>query len=136
VGRIIGNLHGVRIDSIVAEEVAWMEARALRSARCGNVPANPWRTDLDAAPALECTLNGSANAKHHSAARERWAPNIRPVPQRSWIMSLLLLSPVFRLARPRPLPFVPLRALPPPVENSAPASSVVRAVAVRERSRK
>ena len=51
-------------------------------------------------------------------------------------MSLLLLSPVFRLAQPRPLPFVPLRALPPLVANPATGPSATRPAALRERSRK
>ena len=92
--------------------------------------------DLDPVPAVECLLNELAQAPRHSAARERGAAIIRPLPQRSWIMSLLLLSPVFRLAQPRPLPFVPLRALPPLVANPATGPSATRPAALRERSRK
>lgn len=51
-------------------------------------------------------------------------------------MSPHMLSPVFRLASPRPLPFVPLRALPPPAAKQVAAPSMERPAAVRSRSQK
>jgi len=51
-------------------------------------------------------------------------------------MSPHLLSPVFRLANPRPLPFVPLRALPPPAGKQAAVASIGRPMAFRSHSQK